>query len=111
MNIVNFHLSFYPFQLAKNEIWRSRSLEIDPATGCLFSIILEGGLPYRKSEKDNRYIYRFVRYNVPSDNDELSNRNFLNANSSPQKYLDCNLRIGDHVVITFKIINYGRTYV
>ncbi|KAH7525256.1 hypothetical protein FEM48_Zijuj06G0205800 [Ziziphus jujuba var. spinosa] len=85
-------------QLAKREIWRSRSLESDNATSCLFSIVLGDEFPNFKS--DNRFIYHFVPCNLHSLSGKISDMDSLNATSSLKKDVNCSLRTGDHVILS-----------
>ncbi|EXB70693.1 DNA2-like helicase [Morus notabilis] len=85
-------------QLSKSEIWRSHSSRSDQTR--LFSIVLDDELPHREPEKDNRFVYRFVRYNLPSADKKLSDGNSLKATSSTKRDLYCTLKGGDYVILS-----------
>ncbi|KAK4847699.1 hypothetical protein QYF36_004865 [Acer negundo] len=89
-------------QLLKNEIWRSRGLSGDQSTSCLSSIVLDTSkeLLHQKSDKDNRFVYGFVRQDIPSPNSIDSNGESLNAVSFPLNDLVCTLRSGDYVILS-----------
>lgn len=95
VNFLSF-LLFNLFQLSKKEIWRSHSSRSDHAR--LFSIVLDDELTHREPEKDNRFVYRFVLYNISSAEKKLSDGSSLNATSSTTKDLDRTLKSGDYVV-------------
>ncbi|KAL5560584.1 hypothetical protein UlMin_036795 [Ulmus minor] len=84
-------------ELSKKKIWRSRSLNSGQAH--LFSIVLDDELPHWKPQKDNRFIYQFVRHNSPL-NEKISDDDSLSATSSPTKDLNCTLRNGDYVILS-----------
>ncbi|KAK2650910.1 hypothetical protein Ddye_018399 [Dipteronia dyeriana] len=88
-------------QLLKNEIWRSR-LSGDQSTSCLSSIVLDTSneLLHQKTDKDNRFVYSFVRQDIPSPNSIGSNGESLNAVSFPVNDLVCTLRSGDYVILS-----------
>ena len=98
------NISFSLFQLLKNEIWRARGLSGGQSTSCLSSIVLDTSneLLHKKSDKDNRFVYSFVRQDIPSPNSIGSNGESLNAVSFPANDLVCTLRSGDYVVCYFK---------
>lgn len=99
---VNFpsFLLFNLFQLSKKEIWRSHSSRSDRAR--LFSIVLDDELTHGEPEKDNRFVYSFVHYNISSAEKKLSDGSSLNVTSSTKKDLDRTLKSGDYVVwLTF----------
>ncbi|KAL5799099.1 hypothetical protein ACOSQ2_003919 [Xanthoceras sorbifolium] len=89
-------------QLLKNEIWRSRGLSSDHSTSCLSSIVLDTSneLLRQKSDKANRFVYHFVRQDMPSPNLIGSNGESLNAVSFPANDLNCTLRSGDYVILS-----------
>ncbi|XVE90822.1 hypothetical protein DITRI_Ditri20bG0106900 [Diplodiscus trichospermus] len=88
-------------QLVKKEIWRSHNLKSEDSTGCLSSLVLDE-LPHQKSQKEDRFIYHFVRRHSPTSNLSGSDRNSINAASSLTKDLDCTLRSGDYVILSIE---------
>lgn len=84
----------------KKDIWHSRSLKGEPSTSCLSSVVLDtsNNHQWKNSFKDNKFIYRFVRQNVPSLHVNEYNEDSLPSISSPANDLDCALRNGDYVV-------------
>ncbi|KAB2626946.1 DNA replication ATP-dependent helicase/nuclease DNA2-like [Pyrus ussuriensis x Pyrus communis] len=88
-------------QLVKNEIWRSHSSNSDYATGCLSSVVLDGNPPCLASEKDSRFVYRFLHNGFPSLNGRTSDIDFSSTTSST-KDVDCTLRCGDFVILSSK---------
>ncbi|CAK7349266.1 unnamed protein product [Dovyalis caffra] len=90
-------------QLVKNRIWRSHSLKSDHSTSCVSSIVLDtsDGLPYQKSLKDNRFIYRFVHKKLPCHDVHASGGESLSFSSSAED-LDYTLKSGDYVILSTK---------
>lgn len=97
MPFVPYYL-FSIFQLVKNGIWRSGGPRVDHFTGFLPSIVLDKSNEHQKSYRDNRFVYRFVRQDMPSSNLNASDGDSLIPAASPAKDIDCTLRIGDYVV-------------
>ncbi|XP_061371204.1 DNA replication ATP-dependent helicase/nuclease JHS1 [Gastrolobium bilobum] len=85
-------------ELLKKGVWRSHSLK-GLNSGGVSSVVLDAsqGIPYQKSLKDNRFIYRFVQQDTSclsevSDGDPSS--------TSLKNNLDLTLRSGDYVILS-----------
>ncbi|KAJ4727342.1 DNA replication ATP-dependent helicase Dna2 [Melia azedarach] len=87
-------------QLVKNGIWRSGGPRVDHFTGFLPSIVLDMSNEHQKSYRDNRFVYRFVRQDMPSSNLNASDGDSLIPPASPAKDIDCTLRFGDYVILS-----------
>ncbi|XP_010275324.1 PREDICTED: DNA replication ATP-dependent helicase/nuclease DNA2 [Nelumbo nucifera] len=89
-------------QVAKNKIWQSHSLKSENSANGLSSVILDASNKLSQNEypKDGRYIYRFVRQDLPHHNIETHDVDTNEAGSSPMSNLDCTLRSGDYVVLS-----------
>ncbi|XP_042487896.1 DNA replication ATP-dependent helicase/nuclease JHS1 isoform X2 [Macadamia integrifolia] len=88
-------------QAANRKIWRSLGLRSEHSSG-LSSVILDASdkLFPTNCPKDGRYLYRFVRQDLPNCERETDNGETLNAVPSPIGNLDCTLRSGDHVIFS-----------
>lgn len=82
----------------KNEIWCSRGSGGSHFTSCLSSIVLDASNKHQKFYRDNRFVYRFVRQDVPSPNLNASDGDSLIAAATSTKDINCMLRSGDYVV-------------
>uniref|UniRef100_A0A2K1XXT4 DNA helicase n=1 Tax=Populus trichocarpa TaxID=3694 RepID=A0A2K1XXT4_POPTR len=91
-------------QLVKNRIWRPHSLKSDRSTSCLSSVVLDTSdrVPYQKSLKDNRFIYRFVHKKMPLHDVHASGGESLSFPSSSAEDFDYTLKSGDYVIISTK---------
>ncbi|XP_057980952.1 DNA replication ATP-dependent helicase/nuclease JHS1 [Malania oleifera] len=93
-------------QVAKKRIWHSHSLKSDYSTNCLPSIVLDSSceLP-QKPVNDNRFIYRFLRQDLPDLDKKDDRADSLSALPSPVNDLDCTLRAGDYVILSIESIH------
>lgn len=91
-------------QLVKNRIWHPHSLKSDRSTSCLSSVVLDTSdrVPYQKSLKDNRFIYRFVHKKMPLHDVHASGGESLSFPSSSAEDFDYTLKSGDYVIISTK---------
>ncbi|KAJ6874165.1 DNA replication ATP-dependent helicase/nuclease JHS1 [Populus alba x Populus x berolinensis] len=91
-------------QLVKNRIWRPHSLKSDDSTSCLSSVVLDTSdrVPYQKSLKDNRFIYRFVHKKMPLHEVHASGGESLSFPSSSAEDFNYTLKSGDYVIISTK---------
>lgn len=87
-------------QVVKNEIWCSRGSGGNHFTSCLSSIVLDTSDKHQKSYRDNQFVYRFVRQDVPSPNLNASDGDSLIAAATPTKDINCMLRSGDYVILS-----------
>ncbi|KAJ6319289.1 hypothetical protein OIU78_014832 [Salix suchowensis] len=90
-------------QLVKNRIWRPHNLKSDDSTSCFSSVVLDTSdrLPYQKSLKDNRFIYRFVHKKIPLHDAHASGGESSSFPSSAEDF-DYTLKSGDYVIISTK---------
>lgn len=80
--------------------WGSHNPSSDRSTSCLSSLVLDMSekVPLQKSMKDNQFIYRFLRQDLPSLDCKANDGDYLSATSSSPQYLDRTLKSGDYVV-------------
>ncbi|KAB5527857.1 hypothetical protein DKX38_021704 [Salix brachista] len=90
-------------QLVKNRIWRPHNLKSDDSTSCFSSVVLDTSdrVPYQKSLKDNRFIYRFVHKKIPLHDAHASGGESSSFPSSAEDF-DYTLKSGDYVIISTK---------
>ncbi|KAF9669729.1 hypothetical protein SADUNF_Sadunf14G0137400 [Salix dunnii] len=90
-------------QLVKNRIWRPHNLKSDDSTSCFSSVVLDTSdrVPYQKSPKDNRFIYRFVHKKIPLHDAHASGGESSSFPSSAENF-DYTLKSGDYVIISTK---------
>lgn len=84
----------------KKDIWWSSKSRHEKSSSCLSSVILDTSdeIPQTKFSKGNRFIYRFVRQELPQLGGVARNGDSLSTGSSPVDDSNCSLRSGDYVV-------------
>ena len=84
-------------------MWCSRSLTSEHYTSCVSSLVLDTSDKHlqKKFSKSNRFIYRFMRQDLPPPDGKAYDMDSLGPASSPIKNMDCALRTGDYVVWIF----------
>ncbi|OMO90149.1 hypothetical protein COLO4_19317 [Corchorus olitorius] len=86
-------------QLLKKETRHSRNLKGEDSSGSLSYLVLDE-LPHQKSHKENRFIYHFVRRDLPASDLSGSDQHPITTASSLTKNLDCMLKSGDYVTLS-----------
>ncbi|CAK9170418.1 unnamed protein product [Ilex paraguariensis] len=89
-------------EAVKKEMWCSRSLTSEHYTSCVSSLVLDTSdklLP-KKFSKSNRFIYRFMRQDLPPPDGKAYEMDSLGPASSPINNMDCTLRTGDYVMLS-----------
>ncbi|KAI8572529.1 hypothetical protein RHMOL_Rhmol01G0206500 [Rhododendron molle] len=89
-------------QNAKKDIWWSSNSRHEKSSSCLSSVILDTSdeIPQTKFSKGNRFIYRFVRQELPQLGGVARNGDYLSTGSSPVDDRNCSLRSGDYVLLS-----------
>ncbi|XP_058204643.1 DNA replication ATP-dependent helicase/nuclease JHS1 isoform X2 [Rhododendron vialii] len=89
-------------QNAKKDIWWSSNSRHEKSSSCLSSVILDTSdeIPQTKFSKGNRFIYRFVRQELPQLGGVARNGDSLSTGSSPVDGSNCSLRSGDYVILS-----------
>ncbi|THG01570.1 hypothetical protein TEA_023305 [Camellia sinensis var. sinensis] len=89
-------------QISKKDIWCPSSVRSEKSTSSLSSVVLDTSeeLKQTKILKANRFIYRFVRQDLPPIDGEAHDGDSLSAVSSPTDDMNCMLRSGDYVILS-----------
>ncbi|KAH7849649.1 hypothetical protein Vadar_020933 [Vaccinium darrowii] len=89
-------------QNAKKDIWWSSNSRSEKSSSCLSSVVLDTSdeIPQTKFSKGNRFVYRFVRQELPLLGGVERNGYSQSTGSSPIDDINCSLRSGDYAILS-----------
>ncbi|XP_024988760.1 DNA replication ATP-dependent helicase/nuclease DNA2 [Cynara cardunculus var. scolymus] len=87
-------------EVVRKEMWSSHMKSAQAST-CLSSIVLDTSdqVPQKNFAQANRFLYRFMRQDLPQPHRRVHDGDDLNPSSSGQN-LECSLKTGDYVILS-----------
>ncbi|KAL6964900.1 DNA replication ATP-dependent helicase/nuclease jhs1 [Sarracenia purpurea var. burkii] len=89
-------------QNVKKDIWCSSSLSGGKSSSCLSFVVLDTSeeIPQKVSQKENRFVYRFVRQELSPLDSEAHDKDSQSLGSSLTDDINTGLRSGDYMILS-----------